>query len=86
MRPLECLPTATVTTFPPFVCKSGLDGAKSAPQRIGPLINAGEGSEQCLNIVLVRSTEGGIKGEGEKKFRTCGNFQSYIFNAFSAVS
>lgn len=51
---------------------SALDGAKSAPERIGvlcrkkqtpPLINAGEGSEQCLNIVLVYSTEGGIKGD-----------------------
>ncbi len=51
------------------------------------LINAREGSEQCLNTVFVYSTEGGIKGEGEKKeSRTCGNFQSYIFNVYSAVS
>lgn len=47
------------------------------------LINAGE---QRLNIVLVYSTEGGIKGAKNGESGTWGDFQSCIFNVHSAVS
>lgn len=45
------------------------------------LINARESSDQCLNIVFVYSTEGGIKGE-EKRNLELAAISSHTFLMF----